>query len=150
MLRLWMLTTGLVVFALGAPSLPAQETELQYLSGKGKDDPVKWEFYCSGGQNSGRWTMIDVPSNWELQGFGMYNYGQDKTKSAECGKYRHAFELPGRWEGKTITWLDQWHWWLPFVPVRGRHGTWYWLRPIQRRCWYHEDKVELQWEYRRP
>ena len=61
MLRLRMLTTGLVVFALGTPSLPAQETELQYLSGKGKDDPVKWEFFSSGGQNSGRWTMIDVP-----------------------------------------------------------------------------------------
>ena len=69
MLRLWMLVTLLVIFALGGDALPAQETYLQYLSGKGKDDPVKWEFYCTAGQNSGRWTTIDVPSNWELQGF---------------------------------------------------------------------------------
>jgi len=102
MLRLWMLTTGLVVFALGGDTLPAQETELQYLSGEGKDDPVKWEFYCSGGQNSGRWTTIDVPSNWELQGFGTYNYGQDKTKASERGRYRCRFEIPGHWTDKTI------------------------------------------------
>ncbi|MEA3227263.1 MAG: glycoside hydrolase family 2, partial [Planctomycetota bacterium] len=97
-----MLTIGLAVVTFAGDVLPAQETELKYLSGKGKDDPVNWEFYCSGGQNSGKWTMIDVPSNWELQGFGTYNYGQDKTKSDEYGKYRYTFDLPGRWKGKTI------------------------------------------------
>ncbi|MHC4117245.1 MAG: glycoside hydrolase family 2 TIM barrel-domain containing protein [Planctomycetota bacterium] len=91
---------GLIAF-VGNTSL-AQETELQYLSGKGKDAPVPWEFYCSEGRNSGRWTTIGVPSNWELQGFGAYNYGQDKTKSAEYGKYRRRFELPERWKDRTI------------------------------------------------
>jgi beta-galactosidase/beta-glucuronidase len=102
MLKLWMLATGLVVFAIGVDTLPAQETELRYLSGKGKDDPVKWEFHCSGGQNSGRWTTIDVPSNWELQGFGTYNYGQDKTKASEQGRYRYTFEVSKRWKDKAI------------------------------------------------
>ncbi|KPK45040.1 MAG: hypothetical protein AMJ65_01120, partial [Phycisphaerae bacterium SG8_4] len=100
--KLWMLTTVLLAFALGGNTLPAQETELQYLSGHGKDDPVKWQFHCSGGQNSGRWTTIDVPSNWEFQGFGTYNYGHDDPKASEQGRYRYSFEMPRRWRDKTI------------------------------------------------
>jgi hypothetical protein len=53
----------------------ADETEVVYLSGHGKDDAVPWDFYCTKGRRSGRWTTINVPSNWELQGFGTYNYG---------------------------------------------------------------------------
>ena len=102
MLRLWTSTVVLVVLVFGVDPLAAQETELQYLSGKGKDDPVQWEFYCTAGRKSGRWTTIGVPSNWELQGFGAYNYGHDKPKAAEQGKYRHRFPLSGRWKGKTI------------------------------------------------
>ena len=34
-------------------------------------------FLLHGRQNSGGWTNIDVPSCWELQGFGNYNYGSD-------------------------------------------------------------------------
>jgi hypothetical protein len=30
---------------------------------------------CSGGRQAGRWTKIGVPSCWELQGFGTYQYG---------------------------------------------------------------------------
>jgi len=97
-----MLTMGLVVLVLGAVSILAQETEIQYLSGKGKDDPVKWDFLCSAGRRSGQWTTIGVPSNWELQGFGTYNYGHDKPKAAEHGKYRHSFAVPEHWQGKTI------------------------------------------------
>jgi len=96
------LAIGLFVFLSSVNSLPGQETETLYLSGKGKDDPVRWEFYCTAGRNSGRWTTIGVPSNWELQGFGTYNYGHDRKKAAEQGKYRYKFELPGRWKDKTI------------------------------------------------
>jgi beta-galactosidase/beta-glucuronidase len=92
----------LAALIFGADSLPAQETEVLYLSGRGKDDPVQWEFYCTAGRNSGRQTTIGVPSNWELQGFGTYNYGQDKTKAAEQGKYRYAFALPEHWRDKVI------------------------------------------------
>ncbi|MHC4569009.1 MAG: glycoside hydrolase family 2 protein [Planctomycetota bacterium] len=102
MQRLRALRMGLAVLVLGAVSLSAQETEIQHLSGKGKDDPVQWDFYCSAGRKSGQWTKIGVPSNWELQGFGTYNYGHDEPKAAEQGEYRYEFDLPGRWKGKII------------------------------------------------
>jgi hypothetical protein len=55
----------------------AAETEILYLTGHGKDDPVKWDFMCSAGQNANKWSTIAVPSNWELQGFGIYTYGRE-------------------------------------------------------------------------
>ncbi|MBN2181545.1 MAG: hypothetical protein JW715_06500, partial [Sedimentisphaerales bacterium] len=73
-----------------------------YLSGHDKDDAVAWDFYCTGGQNSGKWTTIPVPSNWELQGFGSYNYGNERQKSNEQGKYRKKFNIPESWQGKRI------------------------------------------------
>ena len=63
----------------------AQETIIQYLSGTDKDHTVQWDFFCTGGMNSGKWEKIAVPSNWELQGFGAYNYGHDKVKADEEG-----------------------------------------------------------------
>ena len=102
MLKQQTLMIGLLVLTLAGTPAPAQETEIQYLSGKGKDDPVQWDFFCSAGRRSGQWTTIGVPSNWELQGFGTYNYGHDKPKSNEQGKYRRRFELPQAWQGKTI------------------------------------------------
>ena len=53
----------------------AQQTDIQYLSGTGNDHTVNWDFYCTAGNHSGKWTTIPVPSCWELQGFGKYNYG---------------------------------------------------------------------------
>ena len=58
-----------------------QQTEIQYLSGTGNDHTVNWEFFCSAGMNSGRWTTIPVPSCWELQGFGKYDYGFSKDST---------------------------------------------------------------------
>ncbi|MCT4646589.1 MAG: hypothetical protein N4A74_16495, partial [Carboxylicivirga sp.] len=58
--------------------ISAQKSTIQYLSGTGNDDTRQWDFYCSEGMNSKKWSKIDVPSCWELQGFGNYNYGQDK------------------------------------------------------------------------
>jgi len=82
----------------------SQETEIKYLSGTGNDDTVPWEFYCSAGMNSGKWTTIPVPSCWELQGFGSYNYGIDpwETRMNEHGIYRHEFLLPEEWKGKKV------------------------------------------------
>jgi hypothetical protein len=102
MLRRQTLVIGLAFFLFCVESLQAQETRTLYLSGKGKDDPVQWEFYCTEGRNSGRWTTIGVPSNWELQGFGTYNYGHDRNKGAEQGKYRRRFELPESFKDKVI------------------------------------------------
>src|SRR5437660_193345 len=56
-------------------SANAQSTEIQYLSGTGSDKTVNWQFFCTAGRNSGKWTTIAVPGNWEVQGFGKYNYG---------------------------------------------------------------------------
>jgi hypothetical protein len=32
----------------------AQQTQIKYLSGKGKDDHVKWDFYVTKGMNCGK------------------------------------------------------------------------------------------------
>lgn len=70
----------------------ANQTIRQYLSGTDKDRTVNWDFYCTGGRKSGQWTTIPVPSNWEFQGFGGYNYGHDKNKNDEQGLYKHQFK----------------------------------------------------------
>ena len=91
---------------LPAPSWAAAptETQFQYLSGSGKDDAVPWEFFCTGGRNSGVWTKIPVPSCWELQGFGTYDYGvwhradgnnpHPPPLPDEQGRYRREFTAP--------------------------------------------------------
>ena len=70
---------------------------------------VEWDFLCSDGRNSGKWTKIGVPSCWELQGFGTYQYGMRFYGKAtpegiadETGKYKHEFTLPKAWEGRQI------------------------------------------------
>ena len=82
----------------------AQTTQKIYLSGTGSDDTVDWQFYCTEGRNAGEWTTISVPSNWELQGFGKYNYGhaKDEERGKESGLYRHKFEVPADWKGKQV------------------------------------------------
>ena len=85
----------------------AQQTEIVYFSGTDSDNTVEWEFYCTDGRRSGEWTTIPVPSNWELQGFGTYNYGHDwrdsnKKLGKEHGLYRHRFNVPSGWRGKRI------------------------------------------------
>jgi len=79
----------------------SQETTKTYLSGTDKDHTKQWDFYCTAGRKSGIWTKIPVPSNWELQGFGSYNYGHDKVKASEQGIYRYEF-LMGKITGKKV------------------------------------------------
>jgi hypothetical protein len=74
-------------------NLLAQNTIIQYLSGTDKDHTSRWDFYCTGGRKSGHWSKIAVPSNWELQGFGNYNYGHDAVKTNEQGIYKYTFFL---------------------------------------------------------
>ncbi|MBC7565493.1 MAG: glycoside hydrolase family 2, partial [Pedobacter sp.] len=78
-----------------------QETITKYLSGTDKDNTVLWDFYCTEGRKSGEWFKIPVPSNWELQGFGNYNYGHDKVKGNEQGRYRYEFNA-GKTKGKKV------------------------------------------------
>lgn len=80
--------------------LSAQKTELIYLSGKDKDHTVQWDFFCTHGRNSGKWDKIEVPSNWELQGYGTYHYGKPDLDANEKGLYRYEFPAPENLSGK--------------------------------------------------
>jgi len=80
----------------------AQETESLYLSGRGSDQTVMWDFFCTAGRKSGEWTKIPVPSNWEFEGFGQFTYGHDQERLNETGIYRHQFTVPETWKGKII------------------------------------------------
>ena len=95
---------ALLIFLLASVARAA-ETETQYLSGLGKGDPVKWEFKCDKGQNADRWSTIGVPSNWELQGFGIYTYGRITPAGGwprVHGIYKRTFTTPAAWRDKTI------------------------------------------------
>lgn len=80
----------------------AQRTATIYLSGTDKDNTVQWDFYCTGGMNSGKWSTIGVPSNWELQGFGSYLYGRPDPDANEKGMYRYEFTVPEMWRKKKV------------------------------------------------
>src|SRR5258705_4474328 len=84
--------------------LCAQQTEKIYLSGTGNDNTVNWDFFCTAGMNSGKWTNIAVPSCWELQGFGKYDYGfaKDSARGKEKGLYKYSFTVPAAWKNKII------------------------------------------------
>ncbi len=85
---------GFLLFCLILTGLKAQTKT--YLSGTYADTAVDWDFKMSEGRNSGYWTSIPVPSNWETKGFGYYTYGKDhkdyKTRP-EMGLYRHNFKF---------------------------------------------------------
>lgn len=77
-------------------------TERHYLSGQGPDDAVPWGFSVTGGRRAGEKTTLPVPSNWELHGFGTYNYGQEQNKADEKGLYRLNFRVPSEWQGRRV------------------------------------------------
>jgi len=102
---------GLFLSCALAPYVAAQnsntQTQVEYLSGTGKDDAVLWDFYCTAGRRSGVWSKIPVPSNWEQHGFGAYNFGRpyDEKKNPvarEQGRYRLRFFVPAAWRGKVV------------------------------------------------
>ena len=102
-----LLSTLALATTLAAQNLP--QTERQYLSGRGCDDMVEWDFFCTDGRNSGKWTKIGVPSCWELQGFGTYQYGITFYGKAfpegiadEKGMYKYEFEVPEKFRGQQV------------------------------------------------
>lgn len=87
----------------------AQQTEKILLSGADFEHPVQWDFMCTDGANSNKWSTINVPSHWEFEGFGEYTYGrwykelnQDQP-SKEEGFYKYEFDIPSAYKGKSIT-----------------------------------------------
>lgn len=102
-----LLSTLALATTLAAQNLP--QTERQYLSGRGCDDMVEWDFFCTDGRNSGKWSKIGVPSCWELQGFGTYQYGITfygkpfpEGIADEKGMYKYEFEVPEKFRGQQV------------------------------------------------
>ncbi len=112
------LLLSVVAAASFAPAAAGSNgTQITYLSGTGKDDGVQWDFMVSAGMQSGEWKKIAVPSNWELQGFGIYNYGgafRDNANTpggnsigrpgfaSEQGRYRTHFDALADWKNKVV------------------------------------------------
>ncbi|MGG9960854.1 glycoside hydrolase family 2 TIM barrel-domain containing protein [Ferruginibacter sp. SUN106] len=82
----------------------SQSTEKIYLSGTGPNDAKQWQFFCTGGMNANKWTTIAVPSCWELQGFGKYDYGfaKDSVRGKEQGLYKYEFNVAAAWKNKKV------------------------------------------------
>jgi beta-galactosidase/beta-glucuronidase len=92
-----------LLLALCGSNSFAQQTEVQFLSGHGKDDAVPWKFFCTENAQSGFWTNLPVPSCWELHGFGKINYHRDATNSYdERGLYQTEISVSESWRGKRI------------------------------------------------
>lgn len=104
-----LLASGTLTPSVTSLELPAA-TWIKYLSGKGPEDAVLWDFFCTEGRRSGSWSTIRVPSCWEQEGFGTYNYGmtvRDKPDdfpglAREQGRYRTRFVVPEAWSGRSV------------------------------------------------
>lgn len=94
----------LTLIAFTYANAASDHTQIQYLTGTGSDNTVDWDFFCTAGRGSGKWTTIPVPSCWECQGFGEYVYGHKPfdTRLGESGIYRHRFTVPADWKGRAV------------------------------------------------
>lgn len=103
-MKKWLLMLCLSIPAWGA----AQRTETLMLSGSGFGDTQTWDFWISDGMQARTWTTIEVPSQWELQGFGEYRYAwtlgrRGQTPALmEYGIYRRSFDVPAAWRGRAV------------------------------------------------
>ena len=102
-------TLLLLLMTLTSLATSQSGKQIQYLSGTDNLHTKTWDFYCTSGRKSGVWSKIEVPSHWEQQGFGEYDYGRDyrtygkKFRFAdEKGLYKHIFSVPASWKGKEI------------------------------------------------
>lgn len=94
----------------GVMAVAQVRTERVYLSGRGAaGERVMWDFKVDKGMQAGVWSKIAVPSCWELQGFGQYQYGMKFYGKAfpegvadETGYYKHEFFVPAEWRNRQI------------------------------------------------
>ncbi|HEY4789323.1 MAG TPA: glycoside hydrolase family 2 TIM barrel-domain containing protein [Bacteroidales bacterium] len=100
-----------IILNFGLTNIFAQsfEKQIQYLSGIDNNHTVNWNFFCTDGRKSGYWTTIEVPSCWEQQGFGNYEYGRNNFTygnkyryASEQGRYNYNFQIPDSWKNKEI------------------------------------------------
>ena len=96
-------------FSSNAQQSNIPQTITSYLSGKGADDAVLWDFYVSDGMNAGKWSKIKVPSCWETQGFGTFQYGISfygkpfpEGIAKEEGMYKYEFDVPKSWQNQVV------------------------------------------------
>jgi hypothetical protein len=92
--------SSLILLSVSTILFAQTQTEVKYISGTGSDNRVDWKFFCTQGAKSGKWTSIPVPSCWETEGFGIYNYGFGKA--SEEGQYEYDFSVPPGWKGKMV------------------------------------------------
>ncbi|WP_373523014.1 glycoside hydrolase family 2 TIM barrel-domain containing protein [Aquiflexum sp.] len=96
-----------LIFSIQTYSLAQTDYQRIYLSGKDVSATVDWDFMVSDSREAETWSRLPVPSNWELHGFGTYNYGHDhknpdRVLGTETGFYKHTFDVPSDWRGKVI------------------------------------------------
>lgn len=104
----WLILFG-VIPVINAQKGAAPQTVFHYLSGKGADDVVLWDFCVSDGMNADKWNKIAVPSSWETQGFGKFQYGITfygkpfpEGIADEVGQYKYEFEVPESYRNKNV------------------------------------------------
>ena len=109
LLKFALIVLSIIIVNIPSNGQSAEKKEVKYLSGTDNENTVTWDFFCTSGRKSGVWTNIEVPSHWEQQGFGEYDYGRDyrtygkKHRFAdETGMYKHKFTVPENWKGKEI------------------------------------------------
>lgn len=140
MKRLLALLLWLPLSAAAHPaSAEAVSDERLYLSGRGSEDPVAWDFYCTAGRRSGSWQTIGVPSQWEQEGFGEYCYGrwykEGRTEPPrEEGIYRRRFRVPASWRGRRVHLVFEGVMTDAAVTVNGRPAG-----PVHRGAFYEFD-----------
>lgn len=112
--------------------------EIIYLSGTDAYNTRTWDFWATGGRNAGKWSKIEVPSHWEQQGFGAYNYGRDYVTygknfrfADEQGIYKHRFNVPVKWKNRRLFILFEGVMTDTEVKINGRSAG-----PIHRGAFY--------------
>jgi len=80
--------------------LVAQSTQIHYLCGTDKENPAQWDFLIDKGRKSGSWQKNNVPSCWEMEGFGEYSFGS--LPFNEKAVYQYQFIALPSWQGKHI------------------------------------------------
>lgn len=99
----------LIPFSMSISGAPDNQKQVIWLSGKDNTYTKTWEFFCTGGRNANVWSKIEVPSCWEQQGYGNYEYGRNSYSygprykyADEKGMYRYDFTVPADWKGKEV------------------------------------------------
>ncbi|NGM50875.1 beta-galactosidase [Caulobacter sp. 602-2] len=97
------MATAAWLVCAGAALAQPPRTETLLLSGPGPEAPTNWSFVIDGGARAGEQAKIPVPSNWQLEGFGHYQYGYDRgPRAADTGVYRTEFVPPAGWKDSRV------------------------------------------------